>query len=175
MLVLEVWTRFWISKMSLLNRLTFFLENWTSAAKNKYTCGRFNRWINTVFQINSKNVGRQTESGLSHPSLFYRSEGSSKLRHAQRKLFLSGGTFRLIWVSQPIASVSINESWMFKYYIVVFSIRDTSPQDFSMMTLVGWRWTSSIRNHRATNTVHGGQFHLSKFNCDQQKKVQKSF
>ena len=116
MLVLEAWTRFWISKMSPLDRLTSFLENWTSVAKNKYACGRFNRWINTVFQINSKNVGRQTESGLSHPSLFYRSEGSSKLRHAQRKLFSSGGTFRLIWVSQPIASVSINELWKFEYY-----------------------------------------------------------
>ena len=37
-----------------------------------------------------------------------------------------------------------------------------------------WRWTSSIRNHRATNTVHGGQFHLSKFNCDQQKNFKKA-
>ena len=36
---------------------------------------------------------------------------SSKLRRAQLKLFSLGGTFRLIWASQPIASVSINESW----------------------------------------------------------------
>ena len=86
MLVLEVWTRFWISKMSLLNRLTFFLENWTSAAKNKYTFGRFNRWINTVFQINSKNVGRETESGLSRPSLFYRSEAQQQAEALSTKI-----------------------------------------------------------------------------------------
>ena len=41
---------------------------------------------------------------------------SSKLRRAQLKLFSSGRTFRLIWVSQPIASVSINELWKFEYY-----------------------------------------------------------
>ena len=110
MLVLAVWTRFWICKTSLPNRLTFFLENLTSLAKNKYMCGRFNRWINSVFQMISKNMGRETESELSRPSLFHRSEARST------KIVLSGGTFRLSWVSQPIASVLLNESWKFEYY-----------------------------------------------------------
>ena len=109
MLVLAVWTRFWICKTSLPNRLTFFLENLTSLAKNKYMCGRFNRWINSVFQMISKNMGRETESELSRPSLFHRSEARST------KIVLSGGTFRLSWVSQPIKSVLMNESWMFEY------------------------------------------------------------
>ena len=36
---------------------------------------------------------------------------SSKLKRAQLKLFSLGGTFRLSWASQPIASVSVNDSW----------------------------------------------------------------
>ena len=40
----------------------------------------------------------------------------TKPRRAQLKLFSSGGTFRLSWVSQPIVSVLLNESWKFEYY-----------------------------------------------------------
>ena len=36
---------------------------------------------------------------------------SSKLKRAQLKLFSLGGTFRLSWASQPIASVSVNDLW----------------------------------------------------------------
>ena len=35
----------------------------------------------------------------------------SKLKRAQLKFFSLGGTFRLSWASQPIASVSVNDSW----------------------------------------------------------------
>ena len=94
----------------------FFLEIWISPAENKYTCDRFNKWINTVFQIKSKNVGWETEKELSRPSLFFTGlRRRSKLRPTQLKLFSSGGTFRLSWVPQPIESVLMNESWKFEY------------------------------------------------------------
>ena len=52
---------------------------------------------------------------------------SSKLRRAQLKLFSLGGTFRLSWASQPIASVSVNDSWRGRirqlYKVVTFTIR----------------------------------------------------
>ena len=88
-----------------------FLRNWTISRRNKYECGHFNRWIKNVFQTNSKtwagklsrdSVGRAHFTGLRR---------SSKLKRAQLKLFSLGGTFRLSWASQPIASVSVNDLW----------------------------------------------------------------
>ena len=62
---------------------------WISLAKNKYTCGRFKKWINTVFQIKSKSVGRETERELSRPSLFYRSEAPQQAEaHSTKIVFV---------------------------------------------------------------------------------------
>ena len=48
-----------------------------SPVENKYTFDRFNKWINTVFQIKSKNVGWETEKELSRPSLFLQVWGAA--------------------------------------------------------------------------------------------------
>ena len=63
-----------------------FLGNWTSLAENKYTCDLFNKWINTVFQIKSKNMGRETERELSSPSLFCLSEAPQQAEARSTKI-----------------------------------------------------------------------------------------
>ena len=60
---------------------------------NKYTCGRFKERDNTVFQMNSKNVGRETESRLRRLPGFYRSEALQQAEARSTKIVLSGGTF----------------------------------------------------------------------------------
>ena len=126
LLVLAVWTRFWIYKTSLPNRLTFFLENWTSLAKNKYTCGRFNRWINTVFQMISKNVGRETESELSCPSLFHRSEAQQQAEARSTKIVFVRRNFS---VELSLATYCIRfTEWILKVRILHKYIKDFKEQ-----------------------------------------------
>ena len=85
-----------------------------SPAKNKYTCGRFKKWINTVFQIKSKSVGRETERELSPSSLFYRSEAPQQAEAHSTQIVFVRRNFS-VELSPAVESVLMNESWKFEY------------------------------------------------------------
>ena len=68
----ETWE--FIREISSPKRSSFFLGIWANLMINKYMCGRFEEWYNTVFQLNSKSVGREAELRLSCQPEFYRSE-----------------------------------------------------------------------------------------------------
>ena len=85
----------------------FFLEIWISPAENKYTCDRFNKWINTVFQIKSKNVGQETESELSSPSLFCLSGAPQQAEARSTKIVFVGRNFPVKLESRNLLSPSL--------------------------------------------------------------------
>ena len=116
MLVLKRRTMFQTSKMFSLDRLTFSSEikqvreeiNMSVATSTGELILYFKQILKTwVGKLSRDSVARAYFTGLRR---------SSKLRRAQLKLFSLGRTFRLSRASQPIASVSINESWKFEYY-----------------------------------------------------------
>ena len=65
---------------------TFCLGIWANLVINKYTCGRFEEWDNTVLQLNSKSVGREAELRLSRPPEFYRSEALQQAEARSTKI-----------------------------------------------------------------------------------------
>ena len=114
-----MWTRSWIRRGPSTSRLTFFLGNLISFKKNKYTCGWFKEWINTVFQMISKSVGRETEWELRCPRLFHRSEALQQAEAPSTKnCFRQAELFGWVESRNLLKSGLLNESWKFEYYTV---------------------------------------------------------
>ena len=66
----------------------FFLRFSANLILNKYTCCRVEERDNTVFQLNSKSVGREAEPRLSRLPKFEGLRRRSSLLSAQLKLFV---------------------------------------------------------------------------------------
>ena len=87
---------------------------WMSPPKNKCTCDPFKRWINTVFQIKSKSVGRKTERELSRPRfVFYRSEAPQQAEARSTKIVFVGRNFS-VELSLATCRVRVYE-WIVKF------------------------------------------------------------
>ena len=71
----------------------FFLGNCVDLVINKYTCGRFEEWDNTVFQLNSKSLVREAELRLSRPPEFYRSEALQEAAARSTKIVCQAELF----------------------------------------------------------------------------------
>ena len=94
----------------------FWLGIWANLVINKYTRGRFEEWDNTVFQMNSKNVGRETELRLSRLPEFYRSEALQQAEARSTKIVCQAELFDRVESRNLLKSVLLK--WIVKVRIL---------------------------------------------------------